>query len=48
MVGSVLYEQMIIILNWPLGAALSFLFLFIALLTLALSNLALKRRRLLG
>lgn len=38
MLGSIIYEQIIVVLNWPFGAALSFILLAIALALIALAN----------
>ncbi|MGH7264278.1 MAG: ABC transporter permease [Candidatus Rokuibacteriota bacterium] len=38
MLGSMIYEQVIVVLNWPFGAAMSFILLAIALALIAVAN----------
>jgi putative spermidine/putrescine transport system permease protein len=44
MLGSMIYEQIIVVLNWPFGAAMSFILLGIALGLIAVANRTLGGR----
>jgi putative spermidine/putrescine transport system permease protein len=44
MLGSMIYEQIIVVLNWPFGAAMSFILLGIALGLIAIANRTLGGR----
>jgi putative spermidine/putrescine transport system permease protein len=44
MLGSMIYEQIVVVLNWPFGAAMSFVLLAIALALIALVNRTLGGR----
>jgi len=45
MIGPIIYEQMIVVLDWPFGAALAVVLLLMSLGTLLLGHATLRRRR---